>query len=84
MTMLSFRVDDREADEAQRWAETLGIDRSELLRDALRRHLDRLVSEGDGDRWAHAPLDEGERALEEIGDWGPAEDWSDWVVDAAG
>lgn len=84
MTMLSFRVDAREADEAQRWAEALGIDRSELLRDALRRHLDRLASEGDGDRWTRAPLDEGERALEEIGDWGPAEDWSDWVVDAAG
>lgn len=84
MTMLSFRVDDGEADAAQRWAEALGIDRSELLREALRRHLDRLASEEDGDRWARAPLDEGERALEEIGDWGPAEDWSDWVVDAAG
>jgi predicted transcriptional regulator len=84
MTMLSFRVDDREAAKAQRWAEALGIDRSELLRDALRRHLDRLASEDDGDRWAGVPLDEGERAFEEIGDWGPAEDWSDWVVDAAG
>lgn len=30
--MLSFRVDHREANEAQRWAEALGIDRSELLR----------------------------------------------------
>lgn len=84
MTMLSFRVDDREADEAQRWAEALGIDRSELLREALRRHLDRLASEGDAERWAAAPLDEGERALGEIADWGPAEDWSDWAVDAAG
>jgi Arc/MetJ-type ribon-helix-helix transcriptional regulator len=84
MTMLSFRVEDRDAEEAQRWAEALGIDRSELLRDALRRHLDRLASEGDSDRWARVPLDAGERALEEIADWGPAEDWSDWVVDAAG
>jgi len=83
MTMLSFRVDDREADAADRWAEVLGIDRSELLRQALRRHLDRLASEGDGDRWAAAPLDEGEQALGEIGDWGPAEDWSDWTLDAA-
>ncbi len=32
MTMVSFRVDQRDADEAQRWAEALGIDRSELLR----------------------------------------------------
>jgi Arc/MetJ-type ribon-helix-helix transcriptional regulator len=83
MTMLSFRVDSNEADEAQRWAEALGIDRSELLREALRRHLDRLTSEGDAERWLEAPLDEGERALGEISDWGPAEDWSDWAVNAA-
>jgi len=47
MTMLSFGVDDREAKEAQRWAETLGIDRSEPLCEALRCHLNRLASEGD-------------------------------------
>lgn len=82
MTMLSFRVEEREAEEAQRWAETLGIDRSELLREALRRHLNRLASEGDAERWIASPLDEGERALGEIADWGPAEDWSDWAVDA--
>ena len=84
MTMLSFRVDDCDAAEAQRWAEALGQDRSELLREALRRHLDRLASEQDADRWAAAPLDAGERSLAEIADWGPAEDWSDWGVDAAG
>ena len=50
--MLSFRVEDREAEEAQRWASALGIDRSELLREALRRHLDRLASEGDAERLA--------------------------------
>jgi hypothetical protein len=80
--MLSFRVDDRDAAEAQRWADSLGIDRSELLREALRRHLDRLAAEGDADRWESAPLDDGERALAEIAEWGPAEDWSDWI-DAA-
>ena len=79
MTMLSFRVDDRIATEAKRWAELLGVDRSELLRDALRRHLDRLASEGDAERWTAEPLDVGEGALAEIADWGPAEDWSDWV-----
>ncbi|MGF1595332.1 MAG: ribbon-helix-helix domain-containing protein [Acidimicrobiales bacterium] len=83
MTMLSFRVDDRDAAEAQRWADALGVDRSELLREALRRHLDRLASEGDADRWTAEPMDDGERALEAIADWGPAEDWSDWI-DAAG
>jgi predicted transcriptional regulator len=83
MTMLSFRVDDGDAADAQRWAEALGIDRSELLREALRRHLDRLASEGDADRWTAVPLDDGERVLGQIADWGPAEDWSDWAVDAA-
>jgi Arc/MetJ-type ribon-helix-helix transcriptional regulator len=83
MTMLSFRVDERDAEEAQRWARALGVDRSELLREALRRHLDRLASEGDGDRWNAQPLDNGEQSLADIADWGPAEDWSDWVSDAA-
>ena len=83
MTMLSFRVDERDAAEAQRWAEVLGVHRSELLRDALRRHLDRLAAEGDADRWAAAPLGTGERSLADIADWGPAEDWSDWA-DATG
>lgn len=83
MTMLSFRVDERDAAEAQRWAQALGVDRSELLREALRRHLDRLASEGDSDRWNAQPLDDGEQALADIADWGPAEDWSDWAIDAA-
>ncbi len=83
MTMLSFRVDKRDAEEAQRFAEELGVDRSELLREALRRHLDRLASEGDADRWDARPLDEGEQALADIADWGPAEDWADWATDAA-
>jgi hypothetical protein len=77
--MLSFRVDETDAAEAQRWAERLGMDRSELLRDALRRHLDRLAGERDVARWEKAPLEEGERSLGEIADWGPAEDWSDWA-----
>lgn len=83
MTMLSFRVDDEMAAEAHRWAERLGVDRSELLRDALRRHMLRLASEHDAVTWAEQPLDDGERSLASIADWGPAEDWSDWR-DAAG
>ena len=79
MTMLSFRVDAREATEAQVWAERLGIDRSELLREALRRHLMRLASENDALTWAEQPLDPGEQTLAEIADWGPADDWSDWA-----
>ena len=83
MTMLSFRVDDEEAAQAQRWAELLGVDRSELLRDALRRHLLRLASENDAKTWSAHPLDRGEQSLAEIADWGPAEDWSSWA-DAEG
>ena len=83
MTMLSFRVDEAEATDVQRWAERLGVDRSELMREALRRHLDRLASESDPERWEAQPLDDGEGALADIADWGPAEDWSDWA-DAAG
>ena len=59
MTMLSFRTDDQDAANAQRWSERLGIDRSELLREALRRHLLRLASENDASAWAETPLDEG-------------------------
>jgi hypothetical protein len=78
MTMLSFRVPDGEAAEAQRWAEKLGVDRSELLREALHRHLVRLRSETDASRWERAPLTGAELSLGEIADWGPAEDWADW------
>src|SRR5215813_1797336 len=51
MTMLSFRVPDEDAAEVQRWADALGIDRSEILRDALHRHLVVLNGEADGRRW---------------------------------
>ena len=82
MTMISFRVGDAEAAEAQLWAERLGVDRSELLREALHRHVSRLASEVDAETWAAQPLDEGEAALAAIADWGPAEDWSDWSNEA--
>ncbi len=82
MTMFSFRVDDAEAARAQGWADRLGIDRSELLREALRRQLDRLASEHDAQTWVEHPLDDSERSLAAIADWGPSEDWSDWA-DAA-
>ena len=83
MTMLSFRVDEAEAADARRWAERLGVDRSELLRDALHRHLLRLASEHDADTWVNQPLDAGEQSFSAIADWGPAEDWSGWA-DATG
>jgi predicted transcriptional regulator len=79
MTMLSFRVDDDEAAAAQQWAERLHIDRSELLREALHRHLTRLRAEHDIDAWQDTPLTDDEQAISQIADWGPAEDWSDWA-----
>ena len=79
MTMLSFRIDDDDAAAVQRWAEDLGVDRSALLRDAVRRHLNQLAAEHDADRWEALPLTEGESALATIADWGPAEDWEDWA-----
>lgn len=82
MTMLSFRVDEAQAREVQSWAEELGVDRSEVLREALRRHLLRLASERDAQTWQRQPLTPEEQSLGAIADWGPAEDWADWA-DAA-
>ena len=78
MTMLSFRVADEEAAEIQRWADSLGVDRSEILRDAVHRHLVMLQGEADAQRWATQPLTDAERSLEAVADWGPAEGWTDW------
>lgn len=78
MTMLSFRVDGDLASRADDWAEQLGVDRSELLRAALHDHLARLGAERDAAAWQATPLTPAEASLEEVSDWGPAEDWSDW------
>ena len=79
MTMLSFRVAETEAAEAQRWAKILGVDRSELLREALHRHLVGLQSEHDALAWEESPPTQDELSLAAIADWGPAEDWADWA-----
>ena len=79
MTMLSFRVPDEDAAEVQRWADALGIDRSEILRDALHRHLVVLKGEAEAQRWEEQPATGAERSLEAVADWGPAEDWTDWA-----
>ncbi|MGQ0848645.1 MAG: ribbon-helix-helix domain-containing protein [Actinomycetota bacterium] len=82
MTMLSFRVDEAEAADVQHWAERLGVDRSELLRVALHRHLVRLRAEVDIEAWMKNPLTANENTLADAADWGPAEDWSDWTDEA--
>jgi hypothetical protein len=82
MTMISFRTDEEEAALATRWADRLGIDRSELLRQALRRHLGQLAAGEEAGIWEESPLTPEEASLGEIAEWGPAEDWSDWVDEA--
>ena len=83
MTMLSFRIEGEAAADLQQWSDRLGVDRSELLREAVRRHLDTLAAERDAGIWADRPLTAAEASLAESADWGPAEDWRDWA-DAAG
>ena len=80
--MLSFRVAADEAAEAQEWADRLGVDRAELLRDALHRHLVTLRSQRGEGHDDQLPITESELSLGEIADWGPAEDWADWVESA--
>ena len=79
MTMISFRADDDDVDLADAWARRLRIDRSELLRDALRRHLAALAADEDVQAYAEQPVTDDEKALAQIADWGPAEDWVDWA-----
>ena len=79
MTMFSFRVDSEEAEEATRWAQRLGVDRSELLRDALHRYLVRLRAEDDVEAWLRKPPTPEETSLADIADWGLADDWTDWL-----
>jgi len=79
MTMISFRVSESEAAEVQRRSRQLGVDRSELLRDALHRYLVNLASQDDAETWDRIPPSPDEQSFAEVADWGPAEDWSDWV-----
>ena len=83
MTTLSFHVSDSEAESVAIWADKLEIDKSDLLRTALRRHLVKLASEEDSRIWLEMPLTDDEAALSAIADWGIAEDWSDWSVAAS-
>ena len=82
--MLSFRVSPEVALELQRWAQRLGVDRSEILREAVRRDMVRLAAEDDITAWGQQPPKADEQALGAIADWGPAEDWSDWSGSGTG
>lgn len=82
MTMFSFRMDDDEAVDVERWVIHLGVGRSEFLREALHQYLVRLESEIDVRKWNDIPPTLDEQALAAVSDWGPAEDWKEWT-DAA-
>ena len=81
MTMMASRRRE-DAAAVEQWARRLHIDRSELLREALRRHLAELTADQDVQAYAEQPVTDDEKALAEVADWGPAEDWADWA-DAA-
>jgi hypothetical protein len=80
MTMLSFRLETEVADEITTWAKRLGLDRSELMRVALRRYLNQLSSEHEAAHWDDLEADDAQThaAFASIAYWPPAEDWSDW------
>jgi hypothetical protein len=78
--MVSFRVEEEDVAEADRWAERLGVERSELLREALATHLARLSAEADAGAYEAQPFTIDESALDDADEWGPAEDWSDWAT----
>jgi hypothetical protein len=69
--MVSFRAEEPDA-AAQMWAERLGLDNSDLLHEALHRHLVRLEGERDAETWQQHPLTASEQALDEIEGWRPA------------
>jgi hypothetical protein len=79
MTMLSFRVDEVDAAAVEEWAQRLHVDRSELLREALHRHLAELAADHDVQAYAEQPMTNDETSFAQIADWGPAEDWADWA-----
>jgi hypothetical protein len=78
--MVSFRAEDEDVAEADRWAERLGVDRSELLREALADHLVRLAAEADAEAFEEQPFTAEETELDIADDWGAAEGWSDWAA----
>ncbi len=78
MTMLSFRIDEKEAQKVEECASHLGIQRSDLLRDAVQSYLRRMTYERDAEILKANPYTKEELSFSNEEDWGPEEDWSDW------
>lgn len=81
--MLSFRVEPEVAEKVREMSVSLGIPQSQMMREALRRHLNALAAQHDALVYEENPLTPEELAFVSAERWTPAEDWSDWV-DAAG
>lgn len=81
MTMISFRVDASMASRLDAVCESKGVARSDFLRDALRREINRIASEAEAE-WIgdEDPDAESARAFAAIESWSPQEDWSDWIA----
>ena len=77
--MLSVRVGSAEAARAREMADALGIPLSEMIREALRRHLNALAARRDATAYDAKPLSAEDLSLVEVEHWAPAEDWSDWI-----
>lgn len=83
MPMLSFRVEPEVAEQVRETSFSLGIPQSELIREALRRHLNMFAAQRDALVHEKSPLTPEELAFTPVEHWAPAEDWSEWA-DAAG
>ena len=75
--MVSFRVEDEEAQRVDEWARRLHVDRTTLLRDAVGAYLARLAGEHDAAAYQAQPFSAEESALAAAEESEPAEDWSD-------
>lgn len=82
--MVTFRADEEDLAAADRWAERQGVERSQLLREALAGHLARLAAQEEARVYDTTPFTADEVALDDADDWAPAEDWSDWADWAEG
>jgi len=76
--MMGFCMAAENAERARAGAERLGADPSE----ALRQHLLQVAGKNDAVVWVEHRLDVGERSIAVIAAWGPAEDRSDWQMQA--
>lgn len=78
MTMFSFRVDSDEAEETARWPSDQALtDPNSCAKPFIDIWLDYGQTRSGG--MVDEALTSEETSLADVADWGPAEDWSDWL-----